>query len=182
MIVSDLIKTLRVAIDDVHSVRYSDYSFLDVVNTVFTNFTNLLNKHNSELLLKEVTLVMENDACVLPDDFAKLVSVTYNDEDVSPCIKLTSNGYKVVGSTIKSKLPSLDITYSCFYPDSFELASTVPFPAYLIEYLKKYIVMVLTNNNSDASITILPVMENDIVSLLSARGHAYVDRELPFRV
>ena len=182
MLVSDLIYSIRVAIDDTNATRYSDFTVLEVTKGVFSNVTNLLNKHNSEILHKEVTLTMVDNSCDLPDDFVKFVSVQYNEEDVPPTAKLNANGYKVIGNTIKSKLPSLDIVYAYSFPDEIMMGSTVPFPTHFVEYLKKYIVMVLTNNNTNASITILPVMEADIVSLVNDRRFAYVDRELPFQI
>ena len=182
MLVSDLIMSIRIAIDDTNATRYSDFTILNVVRGVFSNVTNLLNKHNSEILHKEATLTMVDNSCDLPADFVKFVSVQYNDEEVLPTAKLNANGYRVVGNTIKSKLPSLDIVYAYSFPDEVVDASTVTFPTHFIEYIKKYIVMVLTNNNSDASIAILPVMESDIVSLANDRRYAYIDRELPFQI
>lgn len=182
MLVSDLIKSIRISIDDTNATRYSDFSVLNTVNDVFSGVVNLLNKHNSELLNKEVTLTMVNDSCELPADFVKPVSVSYNGEELACTTKLTNNGYKIIGNTIKSKLASLDLVYAYCFPTNVTSASTVPFPAYFENYLKKYIVMVLTNNNTNASITILPVMEADIVAIVNDRGHADIDRELPFQV
>lgn len=182
MLVSDLIKSVRISIDDTNGTRYSDFSCLDTVNSVFGGLVNLLNKHNSELLYKEVTLTMVNDSCELPADFVKPVSVSHNGEEIACTTKLTNNGYKIIGNVIKSKLASLDLVYAYCFPDKVTASSTVPFPAYFESYLKKYIVMVLTNNNADASITILPVMEADIVAIVNDRGHADIDRELPFQI
>ena len=182
MLVSDLIKSIRIAVDDTNGDRYSDYTILNIVNSVFTNFVNLLNKHNSELLHKEVTLTMVDNSCDLPSDFAKPISISYDGEELAPTAKLTNNGYKIIGNQIKSKLTSLDLVYASYFPDAFTSGSTVPFPSYLNEYIKKYIVMVLTNNNTNASITILPVMESDILSLVNDRAHACIDRELPFQI
>ena len=182
MLVSDLIKSIRIAVDDTNASRYSDFTVLNVVNTVFTNFVNLLNKHNSELLYKEATLTMVDNSCDLPSDFVKPISVSYNGDELAPTSKLTGNGYKIIGNTIKCKLSSVDLVYASYFPTEFTASSTVPFPAYLNEYIKKYIVMVLTNNNSNASITILPVMEGDILSLVNDRAHAFIDRELPFQI
>lgn len=183
MKVSSLIASIRIAIDDTNATVYSDYSILDVTNSVFANVANFLNKHNSSLLMKEVRVVLEDNTAKLPDDFVCIVSVTDDDDnDIKETTRLSEKGYKIVGDLIKSKLPYLNLKYSSCFVNSVVMESDVPFPIYFNEYLKKYIVMVLTNNNSDASISILPVIEADLIELVSNREHADIERPMQFRV
>ena len=183
MKVSELVASIRIAVDDTNATVYSDYSVLDVTNSVFANVANFLNKHNSSLLMKEVRVVLEDNIAKLPDDFVCMVSVTDDDEnDIRETNRLSEKGYKIVGTDIKSKLPYLNIKYSSCFVSKVGLDSDVPFPMFFNEYLKKYIVMVLTNNNSDASISILPVIEADLIELVSNREHADIERPMQFRV
>ena len=183
MKVSELVKSIRIAINDSNATTYSDYSVLNVVNSVFANVSNFLSKHGSSLVQKDVTLELVDNAAVLPADFVTLISVEDEDgEDIKENKKLVTNGYKIIGNTIKSKVSPLVIRYSYCLPDKFAMDSDVPFPVYFNEYLKKYIVMVLTNNSKDASISILSVIEADLIELISNREHAGVERDMQFYV
>lgn len=183
MKVSELINSIRVAVDDTNATTYSDYSVLEITNSIFYNVANFLIKHNSSLMYKEASLTFENNEAQLPTDFVSLIEATDSEgEDVPENTRLLASSYKIIGNKIKSKLGTLNIVYSYTFSDKFTMDSDVPFPGQFIEYLKKYIVMVLTNNNKDASITILPVIESDLIELISNREHAGIERDMQFLV
>ena len=183
MKVSELINSIRIAIDDTNATTYSDYTVLNVLNSIFSNVVNFLNKNNSTLFQKEIRIDFVENSATLPEDFVGLISVTDdNEEPIAETSRLSDKGYKVVGNLIKSKLDHVNVIYSCLPIETFSMESIVPFPAFMFEYLKKYIVMVLTNDDKSASITILPVIEKDVIELLANREHAVVERPMQFTV
>lgn len=185
MKIKEIVKSIRIAIDDTNSVRFTDYTVLDVVNSVFNVFANFLIRQNSNILTKEITLDTSSGSAELPSNLVTITSVKSDDIELQSSNKLSGTTYKIVGNSIKTKCSSLDIEYTSCFTESFTMDDDVPFPLFLNEYLKKYIVIALTTNSSAGTGTALALSESDItdmIELLSNREYSYIEREMPFIV
>ena len=180
MIVAEFLFSLRVDINDTLKTQYSDFDLMNSLNSVLKIVNNTLVKRKSDLIAKSATIPMISGIGDLPNDFIAVITVkTSGNQELYPHKSIGEGGYKITAYNIYASGDSIGITYRYAFPKLI-ISDEIPLPDWFSELLKKYIMMLVSNQVNKFDVSFSQMIESDVASIVSGREYTLIERDMPF--
>lgn len=188
MDLGSLILDIRYAVGDMTGDIYSPYSIVNAINTVLRQVNKSLSNITSDLTKKRVTLTLVDSVVDLPDDFQSISRIT--DGSFIPLTPRTNEDdtvkflYEILDNQIYSNSDTIILTYKKYFlevlPD--DLTVILPVPDFFKDLLTTYAKVTLQGDVSSSDATILPTIEEAVMSLVAGRDKSRLYTKMPFHV
>ena len=180
MIVAEFLFSLRMDINDTLKTQYSDFDLINALNSVLKIVNNTLVKRKSDLITKSATIPMVGGVGDLPADFISIVTVkTVTNTEMYPHKSIEDGGYKIVSNNIYANVDNSVITYRYAFP-ILVVSDNIPLPDWFSELIKKYIMMLVSNQVNKFDVSFSQMIDSDVASIVSGREYTLIEREIPF--
>lgn len=179
---------IRYAIGDMAGDTYSPYQIVNAINTVLRQINKALSNITSDLTKKRVTLTLVDGVADLPDDFQSISRIT--DGSFIPLTPRTTEDdtakflYEILDNQIYSNSDTIILTYKRYFTEiaADDLTAILPVPDFFKDLLTTYTKVMLQGGVSNSDSTILPTIENAVMSLVAGRDKTRIYTKMPFNV
>lgn len=186
MILQDQLLDIRYAVGDMPGDVYSDYQIVNALNTVIRQVNAQLCNMTSDLIKTRTTLTLVDGAVDLPADFQSMVKLTgANNSILRPrTIEADTDTYtfEILNNQIVANQDTVTLTYKrSFVELDGTLSTTMPLPDFFKDVLTMYTKVMLQGSISQGDGSILPPLEQKVITLVSGRDKKQMKLKPVFR-
>jgi len=187
MTAGELIKILRVDLNDTSAIEYSDSELLEYINRALEWINQELIALGSHYVIKKTTLTLTNNVSPLPSDFVEEYAVVSNGitfESIPPHETLRDYTYKIYGGKIEAKADTIDLYYYYSFPALSSTQDEIPLPQSLMNLLK-YLVLYMAKSRIELPTKLEASIIQDVKRKLQSfaeMGINNITMVVPFRI
>lgn len=149
MTVQDLISQLRLDLNDILTIEFSDTELITKINTALNWLALELATLGAPLVLTATTLTVRDGRATLPNDFISETAVISNNQ-----LYISGNAtipdlarrraYLITGNQLLISLPNdarVTLYYYRFFPPVSSVSDRLPVPAHFIDIIREHVLL-----------------------------------------